>query len=594
VTVKHGEIVSAAGATRSLPLLGAHAVRSAERRLITVMFVDIVDSTAMIERMDPEDFSSLVHNYTILCDRLIRQFGGYLDRMIGDGLLAFFGLPHAHENDPERAVLAGLAILKALRGERFPTSDGRQIRLNVRAAVNTGAVVVRYPSGGTPEKFEVLGSSVNVAARLQGIAASNSLVIGLDTFRIVQRAFRCRNLGEYNLKGFQQPIRAWRVDRAVERESRFDHVRTGPLTPMVGRNAERNDLTKLWANCVGGNGGVLELAGESGIGKSRLIKAFRDDLPADGIEIMSLQCSPFYANIPLAVEIERLRRVGGLRQSDGAERTLSKLRSLLARAIDRPDIALPYYGAILSIPAFEGYEPADLSSPSERRRAMQTMIDVVISLSRKTPTLIVVEDIQWIDPSSIEFCRLLAERVRGERILLILTRRADYEARWMSGWTHQRMSLGKLSPHESAQMVSAVAGRTAIPRKVVSTIVERTDGVPLFIEEFTRTVTNLGAERDGAQNAGAISLPEPLVPASIQASLMERLDSLGEAKGAAQIASIFGRHFDGAAVAALTPSPPDVLDRHLETLERAGIVHRTREARDDLFVFNHAMIQEAA
>ena len=571
------------------------AVLHAERRQLTVVFVDIVGSTPLSEQIDPEEFFAVIRTYRDICNEQISQYGGHIARMIGDGLLAYFGVPQAHENDPERAVRASLAIAAAVREQKFPTSDGSFVRLGVRIGVNTGVVVVGSVPGEPADRREVFGSSANIAARLQEIAGENGVVVGSGTYELIRGMFSCEPLGRRQLKGVEEPVEAWRVDAVAGSESRFDRARPSPLPPMIGRTAESAMLAEMWERSAAGSGLVGVIYGEPGIGKSRLIRELRSSLNTSAADILSYQCSPFHVNTPLAPEIERLRRAARIQEADDAELSIAKLRSLLARALPVVEHALRYYGALLSIPAFGEYEPADLGSPSERERVFQVIIEVLIAASRRKPTLVIVEDVQWIDPTSIELLLRVIAHCHCERILILITHRDDYDARWLSGSVIQRIALQKLAARECEQVVAAVAGTGFVPRGIISQIVERTDGVPLFIEEFTRSVIDSGAvERaaDGLVLSG--KLPEPLVPASIHDSLMERLDRLGTAKRVAQIASVFGRQFDYQGISNMLPGRSESLEHALQALESAGIVYRIKEPHDTVFVFNHVTIQEAA
>jgi predicted ATPase len=313
------------------------------------------------------------------------------------------------------------------------------------------------------------------------------------------------------------------------------------------------------------------------------------------VDVLSYQCSPFHINTPLAPEIERLRRAARIQESDDAELSLTKLRSLLARALPDVEHTLRYYGALLSIPGCAEYEPVDLGSPFERERLFKVIIEVLIAASRRRPIVMIIEDIQWIDPTSIELLLRVIARAHCERVLILITHRDDYDASWLSGSAIRRIALQKLATHECEQIVAAVAGAGLVPRRLISQIVERTDGVPLFVEEFTRAVVDSGvAERDAEGVTPSAKLPEPLVPASVHDSLMERLDRLGAAKRVAQIASVFGRQFNYNGISNILPGKGDTLNYALQALERAGIVYHIKEAPGVLFAFKHVMIQEAA
>ena len=572
-----------------------HEALHAERRQLTVVFIDIVGSTPLSERIDPEEFFAVIRTYRDICDEQISHYGGHIARMIGDGLLAYFGVPQAHENDPERAVRASLAIATAIKEHKFLLSDGSFVRLGVRIGVNTGVVVVGSVPGEPPDRREVFGSSAHVAARLQGLASENGVVVGSGTYELIRGMFNCAPLGGRRLRGVEEPVQAWRVDAVAASESRFDRARASPLPPMIGRAGESALLAELWKRSAAGFGCVGVVSGEPGIGKSRLIRDFRSSLPASEIDILSYQCSPFHVNTPLAPEIERLRRAARIEETEDAELSLTKLRSLLARAIPDVEHALRYYGAMLSIPACGDYEPADLGSPFERERLLQINVEVLIAASRKKPILTIIEDVQWIDPTSMELLLRVTARCHCERVLILITHRDDYAPSWLKGSAIERIALQKLPTRECEQIVAAVAGAGFVPRRIIGQIVERTDGVPLFIEEFTRAVVDSGAiprAADGPVLNG--KLPEPLVPASVHDSLMERLDRLGTAKRVAQIASVFGRQFNYEGISNILPGKVETLKNALQALERAGIVYHIKEARGVLFAFKHAMIQEVA
>jgi class 3 adenylate cyclase/tetratricopeptide (TPR) repeat protein len=565
-----------------------------ERRQLTVVFIDIADSTSLSERLDPEEFFSILRAYRNICDQWIRHFGGCIARMVGDGLLAYFGFPHAREDSTESAVHAALSIAAAIRDQEFSTWEAGSVRLQVRIAVNTGLVVIGSLTGGQSlEQQEVFGTSVHIAARLQSIAPPNGVIIGPSTHDLVSGAFRCVHLGEYQFKGIKGAIPYWRVDGVSSSDSRFERTRSAPLTSMVGRTSECATLMKLWSTAVEGSGGVAVISGEAGIGKSRLIKALRMSIAESSQEVLLFQCSPFHVYTPLAPFIERLRRVAGLSENDSPAEMLAKLKHLLALATSDTEMAIRYYGALLSVPPSANYRPIDLGSSLERKRALETVIAVTTELARRRPLLMIVEDVQWIDPTSIELLERLLPRIVSERILLILTHRSDYDPYWLVGGDVNILRLAKLETLECEQMVRDIARDWSLSRATLRAIVDRTDGIPLFVEEFTRAVLDAGSPTDDRQTTKR-RLNEPLVPASRHDSLMERLDRLGDAKRVAQVASILGRQFDYEALLYLVDLPKRDLRRALERLEMADLLYRQRTSPGTTFTFKHALIQDAA
>jgi class 3 adenylate cyclase/predicted ATPase len=568
-------------------------LRAAERRQLTVVFIDIVDSTPLSERLDPEDFFFVLRTYREICDQSIRNFGGHIARMVGDGLLAYFGHPSAHEDDAERAVRAGLSIVTAIREHEFSTSEVGSIRLQVRIGVNTGLVVVgSVTDGPSKELQEVFGTPAHLAARLQAIAPPNGLVIGPDTYDLVRGAFRCRSQEAQKLKGLKEPIPIWQVEGLEQSESRFERKKTAPLTLMVGRENESAALLKLWQNAVAGSGEVAVICGEPGIGKSRLIQNLRTALAGMPNETLYFQCSPLQSSTPLAPLVEQTRRAAGLDQHDSAAEMVAKVRRLLMNVQPEFEAAVGVYCALMSIPISEHPAPVDLRSPVERSRALDVVVNVSAGLSRRWPVLMIIEDVQWIDPTSIELLQRLLPRIARERILLILTHRSDYEPHWLDGHNIHTIPLSKLNESESEQIIRDVLGDEVLPRNVLRKIIERTDGIPLFVEEFTRAVRHSKLQDD--QQLSGRHLSEPIVPASISDSLMERLDRLGDAKQVAQVASIFGRQFELEELSELLDLSEGEVCGAVHRLETENILYRRKKTQHTTFIFKHAMIQELA
>jgi class 3 adenylate cyclase/predicted ATPase len=578
-----------------LPEQWETAAIPAERRQLTVVFVDIIESTSLSARLDPDEFFALLSAYHTICAKRIRSYGGSLARVVGDGVLAYFGLPIAHEDDCERAVHAALSITEVMQQQRFQMREAGLLQLRVRVSVNTGLVVVGR-MGGEPDfkRREVFGLPVHIAARLQNIAPPNSIVIGASSYELVRKAFRCTYLDQYNFKGLIEPVRAWVVDGAVESESRFSKTRGIPLSPMVGRTFEHAKLMTAWTRASSGRGGLVLVSGEAGIGKSRLIYEFREALPTNSVEILYLQCSPLQANTPLAPEIDRLKRAAGLTDSDTPSQMVSKLRNLLAVALPDVEDALRYYGALLSIEACGEYAPADLTSPREREQALQTLIQVLVALSRSRPVLLILEDAQWVDPTSLNLLERLISCIASERILVVVTHRTDIESKLLARDSAITIPLTKLSTTEAEQLIRRIARNKQLPGWALNKIVDRTDGVPLFVEEVTRTISESGLLQTGQDRTHVeTELSELLLPSSILDFLTERLDSLGRAKRIAQVASVLGREFALGGLRHLSDLSDDALLEGLSRLQAAGVL-KEQARSESAFAFRHVMIQEAA
>ena len=564
------------------------SILAAERRQLTVVFIDIVDATSLSERLDPEEFISIVRAYRNVCNGHIRRYGGYIAQTVGDGLLAYFGLPRAREDDSECAVHAALAIAADMSERRYSMIDSMHLKL--RIAVNTGTVVVSGVIADSQQR-EVFGTPVHIAARLQNIAPPNGVVLGPATHDLVAKAFTCEYFGQHDLKGLAQPVTAWLVQGVAATESRFEKTRATPVLPMIGRNPERAKLAELWSEVTAGFGRIAVLSGEPGIGKSRIIQQFRVSLTH--VETLHLQCSPLHTTAPLAPEIERLRRAAGFHQSESAAQMLTKLRKLLAIAIPNSDDAIRYYGALLSIPACDGFTPANLSSARERDRALETLKRVLLALSRIRPVLMIVEDVQWIDPTSIELFNRVCRDVDSVRIFIVITHRAESIPEWLKKSKVVAIPISKLSDEESEQLVRAVTAAQLLPGKFVRNIIERTDGVPLFIEEVSRAFVE-SLTRQGQQDHVGTAPAELMVPATIQDLLMGRLDSLGDYKRIAQVASIFGPQFEFDGLQFISGLSRDALQRGLDELVSFGTIRPRVRLSDTHFAFRHVMIQETA
>ena len=462
----------------------------------------------------------------------------------------------------------------------------------MRIAINTGQVVLGPLDGiGTG----VFGTSAVVAARLQNLALTNTIIIGSTTYELVRGMFECESLGSVQIKGIAGAIDTWRVVAALNPESRFARKQTLPLSPMYGRADQLARLAALWRDTVAGRGRIAAVSGEPGIGKSRLLLEFRNTLKNIEHRVMFFQCSPLHTNTPLAPVIEQVRRDARIANADAPSEALAKLKALMEHSIGDARAILPYYGSILSIPPCDGYEPADFSSPAESEKGLQLLAAVPGATARGRPVLVVIEDAQWIDPTSRRLAARFMSRLGSERVMCVITHRDVLPDDLAHAGQVTDLTLSRLSPDVCTQMIDNLAGGARMPRFLLNRIVEQTDGIPLIVEELTRAVLNSDAlERVGDRLKVRKTLPEPLLPATIQDFFRERLDRLGSAKRIAQVASVLGREFTLKALQDISDLPHYELTQALDNLTASGVIRERVDVDDRRYMFNHAMIQEEA
>ena len=572
----------------------------AERRQLTVMFCDLVDSTALSARLDPEDLREIIGAYHRCCTDLITEADGFVAKYMGDGVLAYFGYPQAHEHDAEHAVQAGLAVVKAApKLTTAPTGQARGLKahgvpLQVRVGIATGLVVVGDLIGeGSAQEQAVVGETPNLAARLQALAEPGSVVIADSTRRLLGNLFEVKDLGARDLKGIAAPTRAWAALRASSVGSRFDALHTTGLTALVGREEESELLLRRWSRAKTGEGQVVLLSGEAGIGKSRLTAALLERLAAEPYTRLRYFCSPQRADSAFHPIIGQLERAAGLSYDNKPQAKLDKLDAVLARTSTSPEDAA-LFAEMLSLPNDGRYPALDLTPEQRRQRVLEALMSQLAGLARRQPVLMIFEDLHWIDPTSLEVLGRTVDRIKTLPALLIVTFRPEFNAPWVGQPHVTSLTLNRLGEREAAAIVADLVGNKALPADVIAEIVERTDGIPLFVEEMTKAV--LEAESEGAARRTLAAVPSPAlaVPASLHASLMARLDRLGPAKEMAQIGSAIGREFSHALLAAVARKPEAELGSALDRLVQADLLSRQGVPPQASYLFKHALVQDAA
>ena len=451
-------------ATSSGPLLEDAVSPGGERRQLTVMFCDLVGSTALSEKLDPEELRSLLHAYRTVCGDVIARYDGFVARYVGDGILTYFGWPIAHEDDAERAVRAALEIVQTVK--RASTTEN----LSVRIGIATGPVVVGEAAGIGDQSKLAVGSTPNLAARLQGLATADQVMIATSTRRLVGNAFELTDLGECNLKGIAEPVHAWRVERALATESRFDASRGGSaMTPLVGREEELDLLLRRWSQAKDGEGQVVLLSGEPGIGKSRILSALRERLDAQGVQALRFQCSPYYVNSAFWPIIDNFERTLKFSRDETAEDKLDKLEALIVTQYGRPLADVRFVASILTVASEARYGSLAMTPQKFKDETLRTLVDISEAAARRKPSIILFEDAHWADPTTLEVLDLLIDRAKTVPMLVVLTHRPELQSRW-SGQGHVgALNLSKLTRTQSAAMVSALAGGKTLPAALLAT-----------------------------------------------------------------------------------------------------------------------------
>lgn len=572
----------------------APPVPEAERRQLTVMFCDLVGSTALAERLDPEELREVLAQYQDTCGDVIHHYDGHIARYVGDGLLVYFGYPQAHEDDAQRAVRTGLSIVEAIRDLEAKIADPH-VNLSVRIGITTGLVVAGdVGSGERVEEKAIVGKTPNVAARLQALAEPNTVVIGASTRRLVEGLFDCDDLGQHRLKGISKPVEAYRVRTESSAPSRFEAKAARGLIPIVGRDEEVELLLKRWGQAKEGESQVVLLSGEAGIGKSRITRGLQERLREVRNRVLYYG-SPYHRNSALYPAIDQLERVLRFDTDESAAQKLDKLEAVLVGLDLSVEDHTPFLASLLSLPLNGRYRPLQLTPQELKNETFRVLVRVIERMAAQDTVLMVVEDAQWIDPSTLELIGLLVEQMHAARFLLLVAFRPEFVPPWGRHSHVTALTLNRLSQKESAAMIAKITRGKTLPDEVLDQIIAKTDGVPLFVEELTKTVLESGLlKEEGNHYALAGPLPPLAIPASIQDSLMARLDRLAAAKEVAELAATCGRTFNRELLLALSVFEADVVDNALSELFDAELVYRRGFPPNFIYEFKHALVQDTA
>jgi TOMM system kinase/cyclase fusion protein len=568
----------------------------AERRQLTVMFCDLVDSTKLSSQLDSEDYRDMVRAYQRACSEIIQRYEGHIAQLLGDGLLVYFGYPQAHEDDAHRAVRAGLGILDAMEDLRTRLKQDKGIQLAVRVGIHTGLVVVGAMGGGSRQEQLALGETPNIAARIQGLASSNTVAISDATYRLVQGYFQCQDSGAQALRGISESMHIYHVLRESGATSRLEVAQPRGLTPLVGREQEVGLLVERWEQVKAGHGHVILLTGDAGIGKSRLVQILKEHVANEPHVRWECRSLSYFENTALFPLTDLFQRLLQFYTEDTPDEKFGKLEQALSQYRLPLEESIPLLAPLLllSIPESR-YAPLNVSPQRQRQKTLETIVAIMLELAERQPVLFILEDLHWTDPSTLEFLNLLIDQTPTASVLMLLTCRPMFQPTWSHRSYLSEITVNRLSPTQVEQIVHRITDGETLPTEVLQQIIAKTDGVPLFVEEMTKAILESGhlKETDGHYELTG-SLHALTIPATLQDSLMARLDRLVTAKGIAQLAAVIGRQFSYELLQGVSQLDAMTLQRELGRLVEAELVYQRGLPPQATYVFKHALIQDAA
>jgi class 3 adenylate cyclase/predicted ATPase len=598
VLVWAGPAPEAPGPAPPAPARAPVEAAGAERRQLTVMFTDVVDSTRLSRQLDPEEYRDVLGAYQATCAEVVQRLGGYIAQHLGDALLVYFGYPETHEDEARRAILAGLGILDAMQTLNARLTREKGLRLATRVGLHTGLTVVGHVGAGVKHELLALGEAPNIAARIQSLVAPDTVGVSVDTYRLVEGYFDCEDFGVHALKGVAEPMKVYRVLHESGALSRLDAAGARGFTPLVGRESEVALLVARALRIAEGQGHVVLLSGEAGIGKSRLVQVVKDRVAGEGYVELEGRSSPYCQDTALFPLIRLWERLCTFAPDDSADVKARKLEGALGRYRLPLDESVPLFAGLLSVPLpHERYATLAWTPQRQRQKILETMAAIILELAEQQRVVFVLEDLHWVDPTSLEFLELLVDQAPTAAMLILLTCRPTFQppAHWSNRSYVTQMTLDRLSRQQIEEMTERVAGGRTLPPEITVQLVDKTDGVPLFVEEMTKTVLESGLLQEVE---GRYELTRPLpplaIPATLQDSLMARLDRLVTAKKVAQLGAAIGRQFAYELLAPLSDLDEATLQRELERLVEAELLYQRGVPPRATYTFKHALIRDAA